>query len=132
LNTENTNKHINTRNLNRHLFWLITVALIVVVAFVVCSFVINIVLDRSYADIENAENNTIKLTDFIRIIKDPPGMNNTLLPYLGILMLIAIPVTGLLYAAGYFLYRKNIKFALISAGVFLIIVISLVIGFMLQ
>jgi t-SNARE complex subunit (syntaxin) len=57
LNTENTNKHINTRNLNRHLFWLITVALIVVVAFVVCSFVINIVLDKSYADIENAENN---------------------------------------------------------------------------
>ena len=123
---------LKTKNLNRGLFWLITIALMITMVFVIFSFVINIVMDRIYTDMENVENNTIKLTDFFRSIRNPAGMDITFLPYLGILMLITIPVIGLLYAAGYFIYRKNIKFALISAGVLLIIILSLVIGFMIQ
>ena len=132
MNTENTGKNQKTRNLSRHLFWLITVALAAAMVFVTFSFAINIFMDRSYTDIENIKNNTITLTDFFRIIIDPEEMNIAMLPYLGILVLISIPVAGLLYATGYLIYRKNIKFALISAGVIFIIILSLAIGFMLQ
>ena len=124
--------NLKTRNLNRHLFLLITVALAIAMAFLLFSFILNIIMDRNYSDIKNLESNTIKLADFSSIIKNRAGTDFILLPYTGILILIAIPITGLLYAAGYFIYRRNIRFALISAGVLFIIILSLLLGFMLQ
>ena len=131
LNTENRNKNLITGNLNRHLFLLLTVMLILVMVFVISSFIINIVMESSYADMENVEANTVGLTDLFRLIREKE-INGSMLPYLGMMMLIAIPVIGLLYVTGYFIYKKNVRFALIGTGVLLIIILSIVIGFTLQ
>jgi hypothetical protein len=130
LNTENKNNNLITGNLNRHLFLLITVMLILVMIFVISSFIINIVAETSYADMENVETNTVRLTDLFSFFREAET-KSAMLPYLGMMMLIAIPAIGLLYVTGYFIYKKNVRFALIGTGVLSIIILSLVIGFTL-
>ncbi len=132
-NTDKMKNKTKIKNLNRHLFWFITVALIVAMVFAVTTFVINIAKDRSYIDIADIESNTTRLIKYFGFIRNTAGgVSELTFTYTGILILIAIPVLGLFYALGYFIYVKNLRFALMSAGVILIIILSLIIGFMMK
>jgi uncharacterized membrane protein len=123
------NYYLNIKKLSRYLSQVINIGLIAAIAFVVFSFMINIIVDRSFIDIQYIEIYTIKMDDFFQMLSNPGNLNVDLLTYAGLLILITIPVIGLIFTLGYFIRKKNLRLAITSIAVLLIIVLSLIIGF---
>jgi uncharacterized membrane protein len=117
-------------NMNRNLYKILTIGLIVSLVLMLAGFVFGIFNNVSEKNIiDNAEEN-IELDQFISELINNKEFDPWLLSSVGILIMIAIPVVAVLFVSAYFLIKKNYKLFLISIGVLLVLALSAVAGFL--
>jgi uncharacterized membrane protein len=122
-------KEIKQTLLNSNLNKIITVGLLVALILMVAGFLVNAARNNVALDIEELEENTLGLKELYNTLKSTGNSIIFLLSYLGIFILILVPVAGVIFTLAYFTSRKNLKLSLISTGVLLILILSAVIGF---
>src|SRR3989337_317039 len=100
--------------MNRNLYKILTVGLIISLVFMIAGFVFGILNNVNEGNIFETSEDNIKLDQFISELKNNREFDPWLLSSIGILILIAIPVISVLFALIYFLIKKNYKLFVIS------------------
>ena len=115
-------------NMNRNLYKILTIGLIISLAFMIAGFVFGIFNNINEGNIIETSEDNIKLDQFISELGNKGEFDLLLLSSIGILIMIAIPVVTVLFALTYFLIKKNYKLCLISIGVLLVLILSAIAG----
>jgi len=116
--------------MNRNLYKILTIGLIIGLVFMVTGFVFGIFNNTKEGNIIETSENNIKLDQFFSELKNNKDFDPTLLSSMGILIMIAIPVVAVLFVSTYFLIKKNYKLCLISIGVLLVLILSAIASFL--
>ena len=116
--------------MNRNLYKILTIGLIISLAFMIAGFVFGMFNNINEGNIIETSEDNIKLDQFVSGLKNNKEFDPWLLSSIGILIMIAIPVAAVLFALTYFLIKKNYKLCLISIGVLLVLILSAIAGFL--
>jgi len=116
--------------MNRNLYKILTVGLIISLVFMIAGFVFSILNNANEGNIIQTSEDNLKLDQFISGLGNNEEFDLLLLSSIGILIMIAIPVVAVLFALTYFLVKKNYKLCLISIGVLLVLILSAIAGFL--
>ncbi len=117
-------------NMNRNLYKILTIGLIISLVFMIAGFVFGIVESIKEGNIIETSEDNFTLDQIISNIGNNEEFDLLLLSSIGILIMIAIPVIAVLFVSTYFLIKKNYKLCLISISVLLVLALSAAAGFL--
>ena len=126
-------KEVKKNSLSNNLNKIITIGLIAALILMAAGFLLNSVINNGKIDmetyIEKLEENTFRLKSLYSNFKNTDNLTILLLTYLGIFILILVPVIGVIFSLIYFTLKKNWKLTVICTGVLIVLILSGIIGF---
>lgn len=114
--------------MNRNLYKIYTIGLIICLVFMVAGIAFYVFNGIKAVNIAEISEDNIGLKQLIYGLINNREFDFELLTSIGILALIAIPIAAVIFVLIYFLIRKNYRQCLISIGVLLILILSIIAG----
>lgn len=110
------------------LYLLILIGLSAAVLLMLAGFGLNFFNGARNLSLSSLQEHALNPADLTDAIKNNQMPASLLVSYAGLLTIIFVPIAGLIYIIGYYVYRKKNILALAAAGVLLILILSAVIG----
>jgi len=116
-------------SLSGKLYLLILIGLSVAALLMLAGFGLNFTGSPSQdLSLENLQEINLKPGDLIQALKNNQMPAGLLVSYIGLFMMILVPISGLIFIIGYYSYSKKRALALTAAGVLFILIMSALIG----
>ena len=110
------------------LYLLILIGLCAAVLLLLTGFGLNFFNGAGSLSLDSLHEHALTPADLTYLLKNNQMPASLIISYVGLLGIILVPVTGLIYILGYFTHRKKYNLALAAAGVLFILILSAVIG----